>query len=303
MLGKTNSGASGGQTAAAYVFENSAEERVFPELPSTESREYIFTDTGAYQSSKLAFSVYEFEDVETIANYFDDNRATSGNMINNLYFKFDRPVKLTKFFAYCGDRGSSYSLTLKGCNNAEIQAESSSELWTEIYTGEYQPADFIAVNLDQAYQYYVLSKGSGYLTVYELLFYAVVDGARCTLRSRNMTPAIEVYSTDYMRLITQPFYHDGQVIEAQTLIMKPYAEGGNLIGYRDNGMAVDLQMYLLTGTAAPLYLLSPNDGFDKPAGYDAAVAVADLSLPAHIYKNDAGQWVMGDLPPPVTPDQ
>ncbi len=167
-------------------------------------------------------------------------------------------------------------------------------------------ADFITVNPDQAYQYYLLTKDSGYLTVYELLFYAVVGAVRCTLASPNMTPTVSAYADDYMRLLTQPYFDGGQIVEAQTLIMKPYAEGGNLINYTDDGRAVELQMYLLTGTEPPLYLLSPDNSFVLPEGYDRAVAVADLSLPAHVYKNADGTWVMGndgELPPPITPDR
>ncbi len=296
----------GSGVSAAYVFENSETMQAFPQLPSTESREYIFTDAAAYQASQLSFSVYELTDTETIAAYFDRNQATNGNMINGLFFKFDRPVKLSRFYAYCGDQSSSYSLTLRGSNNPAIQTDRSSELWSEIYSGAYQPADFITVNPDQAYQYYLLTKDSGYLTVYELLFYAVVGAVRCTLASPNMTPTVSAYADDYMRLLTQPYFDGGQIVEAQTLIMKPYAEGGNLINYTDDGRAVELQMYLLTGTEPPLYLLSPDNSFVLPEGYDRAVAVADLSLPAHVYKNADGTWVMGndgELPPPITPDR
>ena len=79
-----------------------------------------------------------------------------------------------------------------------------------------------------------------------------------------------------------------------------------MINYTDDGRAVELQMYLLTGTEPPLYLLSPDNSFVLPEGYDRAVAVADLSLPAHVYKNADGTWVMGndgELPPPITPDR
>lgn len=296
----------GGTAAAAYVFANTAAEKSFPELPSTESTAYIFTETAAYEASTLAFSVYESSDLERISKYFDKDKATSGNMVNGLFFKFDQPVRLSKFYAYCGDNGSMYGLTLKGTNNATVQTNKSSELWETLYSAAYEPKDYIELDIDQPYQYYLLSKSSGYLTMYELLFYAIVGGVSCTLSSANMTPEIKVYATDYMRIITQPFYHANEIIGAQTLIMKPYAEGGNLIDYTDNGSAVDLKMYLLTGADKPaIYLLSPDDTFERPEGYTDMTEVADLSLPAHIYKNESGEWVMGGDTPAIgiTTDQ
>ena len=43
---------------------------------------------------------------------------------------------------------------------------------------------------------------------------------------------------------------------------------------------------------ADMYFIAPNAD-SLPEGYVSAQIVADLSLPAHIYKNAGGEWVMG----------
>lgn len=101
----------------------------------------------------------------------------------------------------------------------------------------------LEVDADAAYMYYMFENDSNYSGIKELRWEVVGGNVSCTLSSANMTPEIRAYLTDYMRLITQPFYCEGKVIPSQTLVMKPYEEGGNLINYTDDGSAVDLKIF------------------------------------------------------------
>lgn len=235
------SGSGGGSSVAEYVYENKTETVAFPRKPSTESTDYMFTDETSYKESNLEFSCYEpSSSIAEISKFFDGDLATNGNMINGFFFKFDKPTLLKKLYVY---NDGSYEITLKGTNNPEIATNKSSDLWEVIYTGGAESYD---IDLEsKEYQYYYLSKNSGYKTIYELKFYAVVGSVKCTLKSANMTPSFKCYSDDYMQVITQDWHNGSEIIPSQTLTFKPYEDGGCLVNYTDDGKAVNLKLLYL----------------------------------------------------------
>ena len=233
-------------------------------------------------------------------NAFDKNVETyTGNY--KIVWKFSTAVKARSFKTKVTNGYDNWRLY--GSNNPLSVYNAWTRYEYSDETGEllintadrYQVLSEVTLSPKQPYQYYILTGAeNGSCDLYEASLLATSGTVSCSLAEGNMTPTIRVYLEDYMQLITQPFYHKSKTFGEQTLVMKPYEEGGNLINYTDDGSAVDIKMYLLTGTDKPaLYLLSPDDTFERPEGYADMTEVADLSLPAHIYKNAGGEWVMG----------
>ena len=246
MLGKTNAvsksgSGGGGSSVAEYVYENIAQTVAFPRKPSTEDTSYLFTSESEYRESSLEFSCYEpSSSIEGMSAFFDGNLTTNGNLINGFFFKFDKPVMLEKIYVYCS---GGYEVTLKGTNNPEI-ATKASDLWDILYTGGADNYD-VELKPSQAYQYYCMTKNSGYKTIYELKFYAIVGDVSCVLKSTNMTPIIKAYPKDYMQVVTQDWHNGSEIIPSKTLTLKSYEDGGCLVNYADDGKATNLKMYYL----------------------------------------------------------
>ncbi len=289
----------GGKSAASYIFENTTKAKSYPVDEMTEAGWKTFPfnfvdDLEGFKASRYEFATYCTAYGGGWIPWFDNNFTTSGNFAQPKYFKFSRPVML-KSIKVAGDR---QTLRIYATNEADYLGDTSLMTLVKELKMPASAASLseLEVGADTAYTYYMLENDSVYSGLSELRLEVVGGNVFCTLSSANMTPEVRVSLTDYMKLITQPFYHEGEVIEAQTLIMKPYAEGGNLINYVDEGSAVDLKMYLLTGAGKPaLYLLSPDDTFDRPEGYADMTETADLSLPAHIVKKE----IVSDFEQPV----
>ena len=291
----SSSGGSG-SSIAEYVYENKTETVAFPRKLSTESTDYMFTDETSYKASDLEFSCYEpNSSIEGMSQFFDGNLATSGNMIDGLFFKFNKPVLLKSIYVY---NSGGYEIILKGTNNLEIATTSYSDLWETIYTGGAESYD---IDLEsKEYQYYCLRKTSGYKTIYELKFYAVVGNVRCTLKSANMTPSFKCYFDDYMQVITQDWHNGSEIIPSQILTFKPYEDGGCLINYNDDGQAVKLGMYLLQPSMETIVtekkfvqpVLSANGTIGGDAFAVEADSIIDSGRPA--WKAFDGNTVMND---------
>lgn len=292
----------GGQSVAAYVFENSTQDGEFPLNALTSDKVQTYQDDESLKTwletptKDPAYMVLAADNI----NAFDKNVETyTGNY--KIVWKFPTAVKARSFKTkvtngYDNWRlyGSNNPLSVYNAWTGREYSDETGELL--INTAErYQVLSEVTLSPKQPYQYYILTGAeNGSCDLYEASLLATSGTVSCSLAEGNMTPAIRVYLEDYMQLITQPFYHKNKTFGEQTLVMKPYEEGGNLINYTDDGSAVDIKMYLLTGTDKPaLYLLSPDDTFERPEGYADMTEVADLSLPAHIYKNAGGEWVMG----------
>lgn len=79
----------------------------------------------------------------------------------------------------------------------------------------------------------------------EYSFEQVSGGYAMPLVTKNMTPKAS-YSDGYVWFETPAYKIGNNVIDPALLVMKPYAEGGNLIDYTDDGSATTLNLYALT---------------------------------------------------------
>ncbi len=291
----------GGQSAASYIFENTTKAKSYPVDEMTEAGWKTFPfnfvdDLEGFKASRYDFATYCTAYGGGWIPWFDNNFATSDNFAQPKYFKFGRPVVL-KSIKVAGD---GQTLTIYATNEADYLGDTS--LMTLVKELE-MPASAaslseLEVGADTAYTYYMIKNDSNYSSISELRLEVVSGNVFCTLSSANMTPEVRVSLTDYMRLVTQPFYHEGEVIEAQTLIMKPYAEGGNLINYVDNGSAVDLKIFLGKSGGDPVSkayiqpLLSANGTL---GGNEPACSGTSEQTPAYYAfdGNTETKWQMG----------
>lgn len=247
MLGKTNSNMGGKAAAAAYVFENATMSKSYPVDEMTEAGWKTFPfnyvdDLEGFKASRYEFATYCTAYGGGWIPWFDNDFSTSTNLAQPKYFKFGEPVLLKKIKI----AGDAQTLKIYATNEADYLGDTS--LMTLVKEAEVPSSAASLIELevgaDAAYIYYMLANDSNYSGIKELRLEVVSGNVSCTLSSANMTPEVRVYLTDYMRLITQPFYCEGKVIPSQTLVMKPYEEGGNLINYTDDGSAVDLKIFL-----------------------------------------------------------
>lgn len=250
MLGKTNSnmGVGGKAAAAAYVFENATMSKIYPVDEMTEAGWKTFPfnyvdDLEGFKASRYEFATYCTGYGGGWIPWFDNNFSSSTNFAQPKYFKFGEPVLLKKIKI----AGDAQTLRIYATNEADYLGDTSLMTLVKEVKVPSSVASLIELEVDAdadaAYMYYMFRNYSDYDGVKEFRLEVVGGNVSCTLSSANMTPEIRAYLTDYMRLITQPFYCEGKVIPSQTLVMKPYEEGGNLINYTDDGSAVDLKIF------------------------------------------------------------
>lgn len=246
MLGKTNSNMGGKAAAAAYVFENATMSKSYPVDKMTEAGWKTFPfnyvdDLEGFKASRYEFATYCTAYGGGWIPWFDNNFSTSTNLAQPKYFKFGEPVLLKKIKI----AGDAQTLKIYATNEADYLGDTSLMTLAKEVKVPSSAASLIEleVDADADYMYYMFENNSNYNGIKELRWEVVGGNVSCALSSANMTPEIRVYLTDYMRLITQPFYCEGKVIPSQTLVMKPYEEGGNLINYTDDGSAVDLKIF------------------------------------------------------------
>lgn len=234
------------QSAAAYVFENATMSKSYPVDEMTEAGWKTFPfnyvdDLEGFKASRYEFATYCTAYGGGWIPWFDNNFWTSTNLAQPKYFKFGEPVLLKKIKIAC----DAQTLKIYATNEADYLGDTS--LMTLVKEAEVPSSAASLIGLevgaDAAYMYYMFENDSNYNGIKELRWEVVGGNVSCALSSANMTPEVRVYLTDYMRLIAQPFYWEGKVIPSQTLVMKPYEEGGNLINYTDDGSAVDLKIF------------------------------------------------------------
>ena len=292
--GGSSGGSGGGSTIvkvnapAEYVYQNTIKQVTFPSEPITADSENYFAPKSDYDKQQ-AFMAYNGE-VAYFGEYGDSYTVLdqdSATMLNNSYIwiKFNAPVVAKKLKLKHGGSGwrlyatnsktafeSSFNYTSYDEENGKILVDSGE---SATVTTEFD------INTEaEAYQYYKFACSGTWSDFYEIALIAETGARTLTIKSKNMTPEIKVGSDNYLRVITQPYYYNGTNIDSQTLILKPYANGGSLINYTDDGSAVNLKLYLMIGSSEPIYLLSPDNTFEKPTGYNTAVQVADLNIPA-----------------------
>lgn len=243
------------QSAAAYVFENATMSKSYPVDEMTEAgwRTFPFNyvdDLEGFKASRYEFATYCTAYGGGWIPWFDNDFSTSTNLAQPKYFKFGEPVLLKKIKI----AGDAQTLKIYATNKANYLGDTSLMTLAKEVEVPSSAASLIEleVDADAAYMYYMFENDSNYNGIKELRWEVVGGNVSCALSSANMTPEIRAYLTDYMRLITQPFYCEGKVIPSQTLVMKPYEEGGNLINYTDDGSAVDLKIFYGKSDGEPM---------------------------------------------------
>ncbi len=268
----------GGSSIAEYVYQNIIQEVEFPrEIMTAENwKSFSFNfvdDLEGFKNSEYEFSTF-CRTPQTGTAYiawFDNLYTTEANMAQDKFFKFNTPVLLSKL-KFSGD---AQTLRVYGTNTPEyvgdtgnmtliksIDTQSSLNSMIELEVGAKEP-----------YQFYYFKNNSNYSSIKELRFVVLAGNLNCALSSTNMTPEIKAYPTDYMKLITQSFYNGIDIVPSQTLIMKPYEDGGNLINYIDNGSAVNLKIFwcesngqqVLSQYVQPILFENGTLGQTKPA--------------------------------------
>lgn len=258
------------QSATAYVFENATMSKSYPVDEMTEAGWKTFPfnyveDLEGFKASRYEFATYCTNRNGSWIPWFDNDFSSSMNLAQPIFFKFGEPV-LLKNIKIAGD---AQTLKIYATNEANYLRDTSLMALVKEVMVPSSAASLIEleVGADEAYMYYMLENDSDYNGIRELRLEVVGGNVSCALSSTNMTPEIKVYLTDYMRLITQPFYWEGKIIPSQTLVMKPYEEGGNLINYTDDGSAVDLKIFYGKSDGEPVIeayvqpLLSSNGTF------------------------------------------
>lgn len=301
----------GGQSAAAYVFENSTQDGEFPLNALTSDKVQTYQDDESLKTwleTPTKDPAYMVRAADNI-NAFDKNVETYTGYYK-IVWKFSTAVKARSFKTKVTDGydnwrlyGSNNPLSVYNAWTRRKYSDETGELL--INTAErYQVLSEVTLSPKQPYQYYILAGAeNGSCDLYEASLLATSGTVSCSLAEGNMTPTIRVYLEDYMQLITQPFYWEGKVIPSQTLVMKPYEEGGNLINYTDDGSAVDLKIFYGKSDGEPVSkayvqpLLSSNGTL---GGNDPACSGTSEQTPAY-YAFDGNTETKWQTGTPSTP--
>lgn len=295
------------QSAVTYVFENATMPKSYPVDEMTEAGWKAFPfnyvdDLEGFKASRYEFATYCTAYGGGWIPWFDNNFSTSTNFAQPKYFKFGEPVLLKKIKI----AGDAQILKIYATNEADYLGDTSLMTRVKEVVVPSSAASLVEleVGADAAYMYYMFENDSNYNGIKELRWEVVGGNVSCALSSVNMTPEIKVYLTDYMRLIAQPFYWKGKVIPSQTLVMKPYEEGGNLINYTDDGSAVDLKIFYSKSNGKPVSkaymqpLLSSNDTL-LGGGGPACSGTSEQTPAYYAFDGNAGtKWQTGT---PSTP--
>ena len=308
----TGGGGGGGtvkvNAPANYTLQNTVELQEFPREPITaESPNYF---APIYDGEKqAAFLAYDGE-VAYFGEYADSYTVLdkdSVTMLNNSYIwiKFNAPVVAKKIKLKHGSAGwRLYATNSKTAFEASFNYTSYDEENGEILVESGEAAE-VTTEFDinpeaTAYQYYKFATAGTWSNFYEIALLAETGAVRCVLNSKNMTPEIQASSSNYLKIKTQPIFYAGEIIESQTVTLKPYDAGGALINYTDDGAAANLKMFLLTPTGETLTterefvqpILTKNGEISGSSFAVEADGEYDSSRPA--YKAFDGQTILNN---------
>lgn len=274
-------GGGGGSSVAEYVFMNTTEEVSFPREALTESANNYFYSTASYQLEAMKAYLDNGNEVAYWGSYEDswkvlqNSESWSGTPMTNtnIAFAFSEPV-MPNFFH---NRIGSKEWDLRATNDWDIFTTylgngASPEFMTALIengsnTNITGGVDTAVGDGLTAYKYYVFKYMYNYSDIYNLSLKAQTGNVSCVLKSGNMSPSFKAFPSNYMRVVTQPWYNGEKVIDGKEMTMKPYADGGCLIGYTDTGAAVNLKMF---------YLKSDGTFVDKV--YDNFTVIGNLNV-------------------------
>lgn len=243
----------GGQSAAAYVFENATMAVDFPREALTSEADNYFYGTGSDQLAAMK----AYLDAGNEAAYWGEYAASWQVLQNsetwsgaplantNVAFVFKNAVYPQAFHSRIG----STEWSLHATNDWEVftaylQNGASPEFMTTLIdSGESTNTTGgkdVPVDGSRAFKYYVFKYTYVWSNIYNMSLKTLAGNVSCALSSANMTPEVKVYLTDYMRLITQPFYCEGKVIPYRVvfiikgkivLVSKPKTHRGFIVIY------------------------------------------------------------------------
>ena len=290
------SGSGGGSSVAEYKFIKTGGLATYPEKPYVEGDAWFFSNADDYKNASNKLNVYCYN--TGVKSFFDGDDSTgysNSSSTNRLYFNFDgKPLKKIILLVE-NTHYNKAKITLYGTNDISYATNKDSGAMNLVYELEIPSnttKSLFEIDNNSDYKYWGLQVSDSRTSIYSLSFTVDSTVIKVPLQSTNIIPVIKGYSEYYMQVETPLFYYNNIVIDSQTLTFKPYADGGCLVNYADDGKAVNLKMYLMTGANAPIYVLAPDDDFTLD-GYEGKTQVADLNIPAHIYFNGT-DWVMGE---------
>ena len=252
-------GGSGSSSVAEYIYENTTEEVSFPRQALTEGVDNFFYSTSAGQLDAMKAYLEKGNEVAYWGSYSDswkvlqNSESWSGAPKTNtdIAFAFSKPVTPNFFHNRIGSREWS----LRATNDWDIFTTylgggASPEFMTTLIesgskTNVTGGVDTAIGDGKSAYQYYVFKYAYSYSDIYNISLKVYTGNVTCTLKSPNMTPILKCYLNEYMRVITQDWYNGSNIIPSQTLIAKPYGDGGCLVNYTDDGKATNLKMFYM----------------------------------------------------------
>lgn len=252
-------GGSSSSSVAEYVYENTTEEVNFPRQALTEGANNFFYGTSTTQLDAMKEYLDKGNEVAYWGEYDDswkvlqNSESWSGTpkTNTNIAFVFSKPV-MPKFFH---SRIGSTEWDLRATNDWDVftaylrNGASTEFMDTLIESGENTNVlggvDTEIGDGTSAYKYYVFKYMYSYADIYNIALKVNTGNVTCTLKSHNMTPTFKCYPDEYMRVITQDWHNGSAIIHSQTLIAKPYEDGGCLVNYTDDGKAVNLKMFYM----------------------------------------------------------
>ena len=246
-------------SAAEYVFMNTTQEVSFPREALTERANNYFYSVSSDKLTAMKAYLDNGNEVAYWGSYEDswkvlqNSESWNGTPMTNtdIAFAFSEPV-IPNFFH---NRIGSAAWSLRATNDWDVFTTylgggASPEFMTTLIesgsnTNVTGGVDTAIGDGSTAYKYYVFKCTYSYSDIYNLSLKAQTGNVLCVLKSGNMSPSFKAFKSDYMRVVTQPWYNGENVIDSKELTMKPYADGGCLIGYIDDGKAVNLKMFYL----------------------------------------------------------
>lgn len=293
---------SGGSSVAEYEYIKTGGIATYPETPYTEGASWFYTDANAYKEGKNAFNAYC--GYASATALFDGNEETNYSPYDQrLFFNFNgKPLtKMTLLVDNAHYNGGT--ITLYGTNDITYATNHDTGIMDKLYevsVPAHTTKTTFEIKNDKDYKFFRLDTNDSRTTIYSLSFLSDGTVIKMPLKTANMTPTLQGFSEDYMRVVTIPYYHNGDIIESQTLIFKPYEDGGCLVNYTDDGKAVKLGMYLLQPSMETIVtekkfvqpVLTENGTIGGDAFAVEADSVIDSGRPA--YKAFDGNTVMND---------
>jgi hypothetical protein len=240
---ESSSGGGGGSSVAEYEYIKTGGVATYPETPYTEGASWFYTDANAYKEGKNLFNAYCGYASATLL--FDGNEETSFSPFDQkLFFNFNGKPLTKMILLVDNTHYNNGKITLYGANDIAYATGIMDKLY-EISVPARTTKTTFEIKNDKDYKFFRLETNDSRTAIYSLTFLSDGTVIKMPLKTANMTPTLQGFSEDYMRVITQDWYNGSEIIPSQTLIFKPYEDGGCLVNYTDDGKAANLKMYYL----------------------------------------------------------